>query len=47
MGLGLSLSHGIVTKHGGRIEAQSELGFGSCFRLRLPIDATEPADLAS
>ena len=36
-GLGLSISHGIVTAHGGRIEASSQLGKGSCFRVFLPL----------
>jgi two-component system, NtrC family, sensor kinase len=36
-GLGLSVSHGIVTEHGGRIEVQSQAKTGSCFRIHLPI----------
>lgn len=36
-GLGLSLSYGIVNKHGGRIEVRSELGRGTCFTVHLPV----------
>jgi two-component system, NtrC family, sensor kinase len=43
MGLGLSLSHGIVAKHGGRIDVSSKVGSGSCFRLYLPLDS-DPAN---
>jgi signal transduction histidine kinase len=35
-GLGLSVSYWIVHKYGGRIEATSELGRGSTFRVVLP-----------
>ncbi|HEX5687565.1 MAG TPA: response regulator [Ideonella sp.] len=37
-GLGLSLSYGIVHKHGGRIEVQSEVNKGSCFTVHLPVN---------
>ncbi len=36
-GLGLSLTYGIVQKHHGRIEVQSEVGVGTVFRIELPV----------
>lgn len=36
-GLGLSLSYGIIQKHNGQIEVDSELNRGTTFRITLPI----------
>jgi signal transduction histidine kinase len=35
-GLGLAISHGIVERHHGRIEVESEVDRGTCFRIVLP-----------
>ena len=44
-GLGLSLSYGIVQKHGGRIDLSSEVGKGTRFRVVLPKQVpSKPAD---
>jgi two-component system NtrC family sensor kinase len=41
-GLGLSLSYGIIQKHGGQIDVQSAPGSGSTFRITLPIRRVVP-----
>ena len=41
MGLGLPLAQRIIASHGGRIEVQSEVGFGSRFTVRWPRSAAE------
>lgn len=36
-GLGLWISHSIVSAHGGRIEVESQLGVSTCIRMVLPV----------
>ena len=36
-GLGLSMAHGIIEEHGGRIKLESTLGEGTTFTILLPI----------
>jgi PAS domain S-box-containing protein len=35
-GLGLAVSHGIATEHGGELSFETEIGVGTCFLLELP-----------
>ena len=37
MGMGLSISFGIIEKHRGKMEVQSTQGVGSCFTIKLPL----------
>jgi two-component system, NtrC family, sensor kinase len=45
VGLGLSVVYGIVARHGGQIDVQSERGRGTTFRVHLP--SVPPADDAN
>ncbi|MFH1007614.1 MAG: AAA family ATPase [Candidatus Latescibacterota bacterium] len=42
-GLGLSVSYGIIERHGGRIDFESHVGQGTIFRIHLPIEQREIA----
>jgi C4-dicarboxylate-specific signal transduction histidine kinase len=42
-GLGLSVSKKIIEEHKGIIEAESELGMGAVFRIRLPVSERDPS----
>ncbi|MCG6659308.1 histidine kinase [Halomonas campisalis] len=46
-GLGLSLSYGIVQKHGGRIEVDSRRGAGTTFTIWLPVRRASSDESAS
>jgi two-component system NtrC family sensor kinase len=41
-GLGLSISYDIVKMHGGEISVTSEIGRGTTFRVRIPLETAEP-----
>ncbi|TFH34725.1 MAG: HAMP domain-containing protein [Anaerolineales bacterium] len=40
-GLGLSVSYGIITRHGGHIEVVSKIGIGTTFTIHLPTHSEE------
>lgn len=39
VGLGLAITRHIVEVHGGQIELESQVGWGTCVRFRLPLDS--------
>lgn len=43
-GLGLSLSYGIIQRHGGELSVRSELGSGATFTIRLPVNGARSTD---
>lgn len=38
IGLGLAISHQIITAHGGKVEVRSKMGMGTAFKIRLPLN---------
>jgi len=42
-GLGLAFAQQVVREHGGTIRCESEVGRGTTFTIRLPVEAEEPA----
>ncbi len=42
LGLGLTICHAIIQKHGGAIAVESEVGAGTAFRIHLPACRREP-----
>src|SRR3954454_7894209 len=46
-GLGLAICRELVTRMGGRIDVESEVGIGSTFRVALPLAASAPKAIES
>lgn len=44
-GLGLAIARELIEAHGGRIEAASQVGQGSCFTIYLPVNREEQSSL--
>lgn len=44
-GLGLSVTHGIIDQHGGRINVESEVGKGTLFTIELPLEESRHDEL--
>jgi signal transduction histidine kinase/ActR/RegA family two-component response regulator len=44
LGLGLAVSFGIITRHQGTIEVESEAGRGTTFRIRIPVTQVKAKD---
>lgn len=42
IGLGLAVSHQIITAHKGRIEVRSKMGMGTAFKISFPLNAEKP-----
>ena len=43
-GLGLHISHAVISRHGGRIEVESTMGEGTCFIVTLPAKVAAPSE---